>query len=247
MPTTREIIQSALEQNLIDGHGRPVQVHLLPGLTQQELDNFARSLPAPPPDGVRDLLQFCSGMEGTLEQVDFTGRTLADGFGLDFLIPQGLPLAHDGSGNFWVIDLDPEAAKWGPVYYCCHDAPVMLVQAATVHDFVSEIFKRYRPPYTSLIDAVCEDRLFRVWRENPGVLSHADAGVSVDPDIRAFAAGLNPGCEVIDLRNAPAGMGFSWGRYGPHTEVRRFGAQPIFAYCRPQKTGLLSRLLGRYT
>src|SRR5262249_2559978 len=60
---------------------------LPPGLTPPELDELARTLPAPPPDDVRDLLQFCSGIEGTLEQGDFTGRTLADGFGLDFLIP----------------------------------------------------------------------------------------------------------------------------------------------------------------
>jgi hypothetical protein len=87
--------------------------------------------------------------------------------------------------------------------------------------------------------------LFDVWRKNPGVIAHTAALVSTDPDIRAFAASLDGRFEVIDLRAAPIGMGLSWGRYGPDTEVTRFGSQPVFAYRRPEKTGLLSRWFRR--
>jgi hypothetical protein len=121
----------------------------------------------------------------------------------------------------------------------------MLLQAATVLQFVSEVFKMYIPPHKSLIDDVHEDRLFNVWRKNPGVIAYANAVASPDPDIHAFAAGLYESFDVIDLRDAQIGMGFSWGRYGPKTEVKRFGSKPIFAYRRPEKTSLLSRLLGR--
>ena len=129
----------------------------------------------------------------------------------------------------------------GPIYFCCHDAPVLLVQAVTVQQFVSEVFKMYSPPHQSLIDDVHEDRLFDVWSKNPGVITHATAVVSPDPEIRAFAAGLDARFEIIDLREAPIGMGFSWGRYGANTEVRRFGSEPVFAYRRPEKTGFFSR------
>ena len=121
----------------------------------------------------------------------------------------------------------------------------MLLQAATVSQFVSEVFKTYIPPHQSLIGDVHDDRLFAVWRKNPGVIPHADAVTSPDPDLRAFATGLDPAFEVIDLRGVPIGMGFAWGRYGPRTDVRRFGSQPIFAYRRPEKTSLLGRLFGR--
>jgi hypothetical protein len=47
-------------------------VRLLPGLTREELDEFHHSLAVPPSDDLRDLLQYCSGMEGMLEQIDFT-------------------------------------------------------------------------------------------------------------------------------------------------------------------------------
>jgi hypothetical protein len=245
VPSTRGIIQAALEQNLIDEDHKPVCVRLLPGLTEEAVDEFGRSLPVPPSDDVRDLLEFCSGIEGTLEQVDFTGRSLSDGFGSDFLVPHGLPIAHDGCGNHWVVDLQPGRSNWGPIYYCCHDAPVMLLQAATIPQFVSEVFKMYIPPHKSLVDDVHEDRLFDVWRKNPGVIAHADALASPDPDIQTFAEGLDARFDLIDLRDAQIGMGFSWGRYGPNTETKRFGLKPIFAYRRPEKTSLISRLFGR--
>jgi cell wall assembly regulator SMI1 len=243
--TTRQVIESALAQNLIDHGGKPLVPRLLPGLTAAELDDFARSLPVAPPDDVRDLLAYCSGIEGTLEQIDFTGRSFADGFGLDFLLPHAHPIAHDGCGNFWAVDLQPDAGAWGPIYYCCHDAPVLLVQAASVRDFVTEVFRMYVPPHRSLIDDVREDRLFWVWAKNPGVVSHASAAASGDPEIGAFAAELDARFEFVDLRGAPVGMGLSWGRYGPRTEVQRFGSLPIFACRRPDKIGLMEKLFGR--
>ena len=173
MPSTREIIQSALGQNLVGKDRKPVHLRLVPGLTSEEVDDFARSLPSPPSDDVRDLLEFCSGIEGALEQIDFTGRTLSSGFGADFLVPHGLPIAKDRCGNHWVVDLQPGSSNWGPVYFYCRDAPVMLLQAATVQQFVGEVLKMHIPPHRSLIDDVHEDRLFNVWGKNPGVISHA--------------------------------------------------------------------------
>ena len=90
VPTTREIIQAALKESLINEDRKPVRPRLLPGLTREEVDEFSRSLLVPPSDDVRDLLEFCTGIEGTLDQIDFTGRSLNDGFGLDFLLPHGL-------------------------------------------------------------------------------------------------------------------------------------------------------------
>lgn len=244
MPSTRQIIESALQENLLDEDRNPVCLTLRPGLTREEMDEFASSLPCPISDDIRDLLEFCSGLDGPLDPIDFTGRSLRSSFGLDSLLPYGLPIAPDGFGNVWAIDLEPESVEWGPVYYCCHDAPVMLLQSATVQEWVGEVVKLYIPPNNSLIDDVHEDRLFNVWGKNPGVIPHEKALASPDPDLRAFAGGLHPDFELIDLRDVPIGMGFSWGRYGPKTEVTRFGSKPIFAYRRPEKTSLLSRWFG---
>ncbi len=242
--STRAIIESALRQDLVDDEQKPVHARLLPGLSSEELDEMTRTLPVAPSRDFRELLEFCGGIEGTLEKIDFSGRTLRDGFEADF-IPYGLPIAHDGFGNYWVVDLQPDNPDWAPIYFCCHDAPVVLLQSTSVEQFVSEVFKMYIPPHVSIVDDVHEDRLFDVWRKNPGVISHINATASADSDIQTFGASLGSDFEIIDLRNAPIGMGFSWGRYGPLTEVKRFGSLAIFAYRKPARKGLLSRLLGR--
>jgi hypothetical protein len=103
----------------------------------------------------------------------------------------------------------------------------------------------YEAPHTSTIREVREDRVFDVWRMNPGALEHEDA-LAGDADLRAFASSLDETFQLVDLRSPALGMGFSWGRYGPRTEVRRHGYTRIFAYARPEKKpGLLSRMFGR--
>jgi hypothetical protein len=100
----------------------------------------------------------------------------------------------------------------------------------------------YSPPHESLVDDVHEDRLFNVWGQNPGVLEHS-AALAGDEQLRAFASELDDRFEFVDLRSPEIGMGFSWGRYGPRTEVRRHGYERRFAYARPEKQpGLLRRL-----
>jgi hypothetical protein len=100
-------------------------------------------------------------------------------------------------------------------------------------------------PHKSLVDDVHEDRRFDVWRKNPGVLDQQTAATSPDPGLRAFATVLPEHFQIIDLRKADPGMGFSWGRYGPKTEVRRHGHERVFAYAKPPKTGLWAKLFGK--
>lgn len=101
------------------------------------------------------------------------------------------------------------------------------------------------PPHTSLVDDVHEDRLFEVWRKNPGVMDQSAAAASPDSELRAFGSALAEHFQVVDLRAARPGMGFSWGRYGPRTEERRHGYDRIFGYAKPPKRGFLATLFGR--
>ena len=108
--------------------------------------------------------------------------------------------------------------------------------------FLKELFKLSEPPFASLVDDVHEDRLFDVWRANPGVKSYEECIGSGDDDLKTFAEELGPKFRVVDMRKPEIGFGFSWGRYGPNTVVRRYGMKPIFAY--EQRRGFLSRLFG---
>ncbi len=193
------------------------------------------------PAEIRELLAFCRGFYAALDVVDFTGEQCS--FQQDEIFPHGLPIAADGYGNFWVVDLLPSSTDWAPIYFACHDAPVVLYQSPTLSHFLVELFKMSQPPHKSLIDDVHEDRLFDVWRKNPGVQAYEQAAQSKDSAVRAFADTLDPTFEIIDLRAAAIGFGFSWGRYGPNTVVRRHGELPIFAV--QKRVGFWDRLIWR--
>src|SRR5207244_4393593 len=98
-------------------------------------------------------------------------------------------------------------------------------------------------PHNSLVGDVHEDRLFDVWRKNPGVIDQPAAAASSDAMLRSFASGLAEQFQIVDLRNVSPGMGFSWGRYGPRTELRRHGYDRIFGYAKPPRTGYFAKLL----
>ncbi len=239
--TPLEIIRQAQADTLVDEDGQAVTLELLPGLSQKELRDFARRVPCRVPQEIVELLSACRGFYGTIEQVDFTGRDLM--FEFEAVFPFGLPIAADGYGNFWVVDLGPDTVRWGPIYFACHDAPVILYQADSLEEFLSELFRMFKPPHRSLVDDVHEDRLAHVWRTNPGVLSYEQCLHSNDPSLSAFARDLDDSYRIIDLWRAKPGDGFSWGRYGPNTRLRRFGMHAVFAY--QKRRGLVSCLFGR--
>jgi len=238
--TPLEIIRQAQAGELIDEDGLVVTLELLPGLSHTELQDFADRVPCRVPPEIAELLGTCRGLYGTLEQVDFTGRDLM--FEFQEVFPYGLPIAADGYGNFWVVDLLPSTTTWGPIYFACHDAPVILYQADSLEQFLGELFGMFEPPHQSLIDDVHEDRLAHVWRTNPGVLSYEQCLRSEDPILSAFAGELDESFEIIDLRRARPGDGFSWGRYGPRTLNKRFGRHAVFAYQKPRS--IISRFFG---
>ncbi len=238
------ILQGATSTSLVSEDGDPVELVLGPALDDTEIAEVERALGSTVPPELRALLRFTSSVDGILDVVDFSGRTLALGFGLEEAFPTCVTIAHDGFGNFWVVDVAPGDGDSSPVFFCCHDAPVILFQSATLAEFCRELVRMVEPPHASLLDDVHEDRLFEVWRENPETISRADALTSHDQVLRAFASELDDRFVIVDLRKVPVGMGFSWGRYGRRSLTRRHGHERIFAVGREERRGLLGRLFG---
>jgi cell wall assembly regulator SMI1 len=237
-----EQIKAAQQTKLVDEDGEPVSLGLAKPLTSEQIDSLQEKIGLPLPRELRELLAFCSGIDGCLDVIDFTGENA--GFELQEIFPKGLPIATDGFGNAWVLDITPQTSDVAPVFFACHDAPVILYQSNDLASFLAEVFRMNTPPNKSLVDDVHEDRLFDVWGKNPGVITQTAAAASSDPDLKAFASSLSEHSQVIDLRKAVPGMGFSWGRYGPRTEVRRHGYERIFSYAKPPKAGLFAKLFG---
>jgi hypothetical protein len=212
------------------------------GLDRTEIDAIATRIGAPLPDDLRTLLAACSKIDGLELEIDFTG---GPSFEMAEIFPHGLPIAGDYTGNFWVIDCTSNDAE-SAIFYAGHDAPVVLWQGRGLDGFLGELRRWHQPPNASQLRDVKDDRLHQVWRTNPGTLTHAGALASPDDDVRAFAATLDETWTIVDMRAAERGAGFSWGRYGPRTRLRRHGGARLFAYARPEpKPGWFSGLFGR--
>jgi hypothetical protein len=227
-----ELLRAAEGRVLRDEDGNEGALKLLPPLSAEEFRDLEGQLPCPLPADARELLSFSRGFGGgQLETVDFSGKTFENGgVWIEEILCSPVPIAHDGFGNYWILDITAESTCWGPILYICHDPAVVVYQCDDVATFVSEPLRFGEPPFKSAINDVHEDLSSRVWSDNPGAMERETALQSADSEIRAFAASLEPGFFVVDLRNARPGDGLSWGRFGPKTPLRRWGNKRLFAY-----------------
>ncbi len=229
---------------LTDEDGQTHVLELLPPATDEQIRKLEAGLPAPLPDEIRAALAVTTGLaNGPLESFSLLDL---EGFGLDEAFPHPYSIAHDGYGNYWILDLGPVPGPWGPVFYACHDPPVIAYQAETVEDFLREVIAMWQPGRRSAVDRVHEDDVHRIWRDPAGLLTPAEAAGGDDPVLAAFAATVPGDGRIADLRDARPGQGFAWGRFGPRTELRRAGRERLWALMPPaSKPGLLRRLFGK--
>jgi hypothetical protein len=228
-----EFLQQTEGTVFVNEDGLKDSFKLSPPLTEQELLNFEAGLPCPLPEEIRELLKFARGFEGLFDGIDFAD---AVGFGLEDIFPDARALAADGCGNYWVVDLTRESKSFGPIFYACHDAPVIVYQTDSLLHFIQEAVRFGSKPWKSEIDDVHEAFATRIWRENPCVLSFAQCLATGDTELKAFAESLDESWEFVDLRNPKLGDGYSWGRYGARTLNRRYRDKRIFA-CQQKSLG----------
>ena len=238
----KELLESYRGTMFEDADGYQYEMELRPGLSPADIRAFEEQLPGPLSEGIRELLAYSSGIDGLVfDTIDFRGR-------LEFeyrdVFPAGLPIASDGTGNFVVLDVHPDAVEWGAVYFACHDPPVITFVAQNLSGFLdaSLSFDRGLPvDEDNPVRRATGEGAFDVWRDEPDMMSRRRAHASDDPTLSEFAAALDDRFDVCDLRQAQPGQGFAWGRAGPDTEVIRCGTAPIFAV---EQKGWLRRLLG---
>jgi cell wall assembly regulator SMI1 len=231
-------------RRLNDEDGHSTVLELLPPATDAEIRMLEATLPGPLPDEIRAALGISTGLaNGPLESFSLLDL---EGFGLEEAFPHAYSIAHDGSGNFWILDLLPGSSAWGPVLYACHDPPVIAYQAATVEAFLRDVVGMGRRSPRSPVDEVHEGVVARIWREHPDLITQPAAAASTDPMLRDFAGALTATAMIADLRRPQLGQGFAWGRYGPRTSIERFGTERLWALTPPvQKPGLFARVFGR--
>lgn len=231
MSAVIDILKRSAGMSLTNQDGIRESLELLPPLSSEELLAFEGSIPCALPEEMKELLLFCRGFQGgALEEVSFIGHE--GGQCPPEIFPNPVALALDGCGNSWNVDLTGESTHWGPIFYSCHDAPVIVFQTENLTHFVEETIRFSNAPWKSEIDDAHEGLADRVWRTNPNVLPFEACIASPDLELKAFAESLDASYEFIDLRNARLGDGFSWGRYA---SCKRFGDKRIFA-CQKKKS-----------
>ena len=231
-----EILQSALRETLTDADGTPLKIRFLPPLSQGELARLETELGRKLPADLHELLVLCRGFEfSRVGTVDFSGGEMS------VAIPFAAnPVLPDGSGNFWVVDIEPEEHS-GPVMFWCHDPAVMVIQAPTLSEFLQQVLGMGRPGHSDPLRFTKEERSRQIWADDPYLVRAVEARESVDPDLAAFAAELAGDFYIADLRKRKIGSGFSWGK--TDSDVRRFKDKLIFGI--EKKTSLFGKLFRR--
>ena len=226
-----------------DERGNDQVVTLEPPATEAELRALEARLPCPIPDDIREALRVSKGLaDGPIDPFSLVDL---EGFGLEEMLPYGHSIGHDGSGNFWVLDLLTTTTVWQPVFYACHDPPVLAYQSATIEDFLRDIVAMGQPGPRSAVDIVHDDVVMEIWKTNPNVLTPQSLLASSDPVMQAFASSLPTSACVVDLRHPQLGQGFSWGRFGSETTIQRAGEERIWAIIPPKrKPGLFANIFG---
>ena len=236
MDPVQRLRDAADSGTLRDEDGHPVRLDLRPppgpDLVSGLRSRYAALGAAVPAELVR-LLALTAGTEALLD-LDLTGERHS--IEVAELLPAGHPVAADGFGNFWLLDLTPDTGETAPVFFACHDAPVLLYQAPSLGDFLDQALGALEPGRDTTIDDVHEDRLFQVGRRAPHSMPWRAAMTSDDLALRDFAASLDAAWTVVDLRRREIGMGVAWGAHGPRTRLARHGWERIFGYAPPVRT-----------
>ncbi|MCW5822091.1 MAG: SMI1/KNR4 family protein [Cyanobacteria bacterium TGS_CYA1] len=226
----------------VDKSGKKGNVKLLPPVPDKEINEFRNSLPCYLDEDMTAVLRKTRGLSFVQQgknskmdagpissDIDFTGKSI-NGQVLEDIMPTGIGIASDKSGNSWVVDLHGGSAFFGPIFYVSHDPPVFIYQNSSLEQFINQVLSALNSPWKSDITKVVDESSDLIWGQNPGVMDQPDCLYSTDQDIKAFAQELEEDYRIIDMRRPKVGDGFSWGISGPETMLRRYGYQTMFAY-----------------
>src|SRR4051812_22335495 len=108
--TAIDHIKAARQSKLIGENRKHVSLDLSPPLPLEQINALQTRVGQPLSEELRGLLAFCSGIDGCVAEIDFTGSMMA-AFESKEIFPNGFPIAADGCGNFWVLDLTPQTTQ----------------------------------------------------------------------------------------------------------------------------------------
>lgn len=221
-----EIIRAFEEREFSSEDGDTFQIELQPACAREDYPWIRGKLPADPE--IEALLERTSGFDlGPLE-VRFD-ESLSGQF-IPGLSAESISVLEDGFGNSWNVDIDPKSGKWKAVYFVCHDPPVVVVQSASLAEFLKDVFRNFGPSEGQVtLDHIRDTAAMKVWNTGGVEVAATSLAGSLDPTLRRAAQAAGPNGVVADLRACRPGDGFRWPPGDRDGDVIRIGEEPVFA------------------
>jgi len=224
--STRDVLLRAAGRKLIDVDGEGELVSLQPPASPARVAEIEGELGFALPRELTELLSLSAGLDMEVqESLDLASIEPCPWEGP---LGQVMNLVGDGAGNYWVVELHPGMEILGPVWFVCHDAPVLVYQSPDLAAFVDDYLRFCAAPHDGPVASVVREAVQRVWTQRD--LPSSDLLDSQDPVLRDFARRLGDGWFIRDLRHAKPGDGMPIGRFGPKTPLARAGQEFVFAY-----------------
>lgn len=237
--TARQQLESILSNRYETEDEDHYRVELLYGMTDDDIRAFKSALPSQNlPDEYEELLRFSTGFKFlSFDEIRFEDLGV---FGFEEVFPISIQLAGDGFGNFWILDIDSKG-NWNSVYYVCHDPPVVVKQADDLSQFIKQVDEFGKIGRESVIDVIHEKTVFDIWMAKQGIMEKNEN----DYDFGERAIDYPKLYQIADLKDAPVGTGFPWGKAGPRSKIIRPSDDPIWIVEKKDERGLFSRLFNR--
>jgi hypothetical protein len=208
-------------------------------MDEEEINSYKEMFPGGyiPPEIV-ELLNYSRGFEfSPLDEVRFD--TYGQ-FGFEEMFPHSVPLAGDGFGNFWIIDIDTKG-NWNSVYYVCHDPAVIVKHSENLSEFIEHIDEFGKKGNESNLDMIHEKIVFDIWNTK----SNLKETNTEELDLKDKMIDITEPFYLASLKEKPIKTGFSWGVSGPNTKIMRLNDDPVWILEKKTKQGLFSKLFSK--
>lgn len=223
------VVQSLAAEKLVGEDGGPCRASVMPLGSGMNEGGFRERPPKVMPPEFAALVEKCAGLQVGYLEVLFTEHRL-QGYG--FLMADWMGVLEDGFGNHWAMELGASDPA-GPVWFVCHDPPVMTLAATTLAEFLDLVVDMHRKKPRQNFNPLCDPHKDAKWVYDDPSRRGAPATtlqVSADPELAAAVASLPDDAIVFDLR-APATGATDMGA------VRGFVWEGLDSYSDHQPTG----------
>lgn len=239
--TPTEKLKSLLNTEYKSEDGDTYNIKLLNGMSESEIKDYQRLFPnGYLPSEIIELLGFARGFEfQPMEEIRFDTY---GHFGFEEMFPHSIPLAGDGFGNFWILDIDSNG-NWNEVYYVCHDPAVVVKHSENLTDFIGHVDDFGLRLADSHLDTIHEKTVMDIWQAKYGIMEKNDKDYNFPESINRQLPEVFMTADLIDM---PVGTGFFWGKYGANAKIIRVGDKPLWIIEKKLKQGFLDRLFNGF-